>query len=59
MSTRGRFNFDETVREFFDIAVWNCPHCGCEVRVEPDADYMVECEECGKSFRVVPVECVV
>lgn len=58
MSIVGKFNLDETIAEYFDIVIWNCPHCGCEVRVEPDADYAVECDGCGKFFRVLPVECV-
>ena len=30
-----------------------CPHCGEERAVEPDANYTVTCESCGNRFEVV------
>lgn len=30
-----------------------CPHCGCDRDVEPDAHYVCECEGCGKKYQVV------
>lgn len=29
-----------------------CPHCGAGRLVEPDANYVVECEGCGEKYKV-------
>ena len=34
------------------VAEVECPHCGCERLVEPDANYVVTCEGCEKRYRV-------
>lgn len=30
-----------------------CPYCSCGRTVEPDANYVVSCEECRKQYRIV------
>ena len=35
------------------VCTVECPYCGCEREVEPDAHYACECEECEKTYRVV------
>jgi hypothetical protein len=33
----------------------DCPYCNCFRRVEPDANYTVECEGCGKNYRIYSI----
>lgn len=35
------------------LATVRCPHCGENRSVEPDANYTVECENCGNSYQVI------
>jgi len=35
------------------VAYVHCPYCGCERLVEPDANYTVNCEDCGKAYQIV------
>ena len=35
------------------IAEVRCPHCGETHSVEPDANYIKECESCGNKFKLV------
>ena len=32
-----------------------CPDCGCIRRVEPDADYKFDCEDCGVRLRCASI----
>jgi ribosomal protein S27E len=34
------------------LAEVNCPYCDHPRRVEPDANYTVECEACGNEYKV-------
>ncbi len=34
------------------VATVKCPYCGCGRMVEPDADYQVQCESCGKEYKI-------
>ena len=36
-----------------DVVDVKCPHCGETHTVEPDANYVVDCESCGNKFTVV------
>jgi len=36
-----------------DVCEVKCPHCGEPRTVEPDANYVVECDSCGNSYKVV------
>jgi len=36
-----------------DVAEVRCPHCGESRTVEPDANYVVTCENCGNKYKVV------
>ena len=42
-----------TVPLTLDSATVRCPHCGENRTVEPDANYTVECENCGNRYEVV------
>lgn len=42
-------------RTVFDgIGEIECPYCDEPRQVEPDAYYVVECEGCGKEYKVLP-----
>ncbi len=44
---------EETV--FDGVATIECPYgCGEPRRVEPDANYTVTCEGCGKQYKIYP-----
>ena len=36
-----------------EVCTVQCPHCGEDRSVEPDANYKATCEMCGGQFRVV------
>lgn len=53
----GRFDLEETME--FGEAMWICPYCDCERILELDAEGTVECENCGREYEVLPVECMI
>lgn len=41
-----------TVPLTLSVARVECPYCGTQRRVEPDANYQVECFGCGNEYRI-------